>query len=357
MTIINTTSQEITSVEWAVIGAGPAGIAAVGQLLERKIPGDKILWIDPHFKLGDFGCLWGNVDSNTTVSFFTDYLKHLKSFEYDGSHPHFEFDDLGLDQTCKLHYMHKPLAFITTKLREKVKSFVGSVDKINLSKKLWNLKLHDGNILCAKNVILATGATPKNMVPPENVEIIHLQDALNPEALAQHCSPTDKVAVFGASHSAVIIIRDLLALNVNKVINFYHNPLKFAVNLGDWILFDDTGLKGKAATWARENLNGTLPTNLERIYSSRENVAEYLPFCTKVIYAIGFAKRTPLIEGYPEWTYNPHNGIIAPGLFGVGIGFPESKTDPYGNTESRVGLRKFMYYLDEAIPLWLKYSV
>ena len=348
--------SKLHTFEWAVIGAGPAGIAAVGQLLERGIPGNTILWLDPYFAIGDFGLLWGNVDSNTTAGFFSDYLQHLKSFEYN-AHPHFDFDDLALEQTCKLSLMYKPLAWITNILRGKVESRSGSVDKLNLTQRLWNLKLHDGTTVSAKNVILATGATPKNMVAPENVEIINLYNALNPELLTKYCSQDDTIAVFGSSHSAIIIIRDLLNLKVKKVINFYHNPLKFAVNLGDFILFDDTGLKGNAAIWARENLNGTLPTNLERIYSSHENVAEHLPLCTKVIYAIGFTKRAPLIEGFPEWTYNSHNGIIAPGLFGVGIGFPESKIDPYGNVESSVGLRQFMYYVDNVIPVWLKYTI
>ncbi|HXL73262.1 MAG TPA: pyridine nucleotide-disulfide oxidoreductase, partial [bacterium] len=36
--------------DWAIAGAGPAGIAALGQLLDRGIAGEKILWLDPHFE-------------------------------------------------------------------------------------------------------------------------------------------------------------------------------------------------------------------------------------------------------------------------------------------------------------------
>ena len=41
--------------DWAVIGAGPAGIAAIGKLLDAGIEPQRIAWIDPTFAVGDFG--------------------------------------------------------------------------------------------------------------------------------------------------------------------------------------------------------------------------------------------------------------------------------------------------------------
>ena len=49
------------------------------------------------------------------------------------------------------------------------------------------------------------------------------------------------------------------------------------------------------------------------------------------------------------------DGIIAPGLFGLGVAFPEYAEDPYGFGQYRVGLKKFMDYLDSVLPLWLLY--
>ena len=60
--------------QWAVVGAGPAGIAAVGKLLDNGILAEDILWFDPHFKVGDLGLHWHNVSSNTKVKFFNDFL-------------------------------------------------------------------------------------------------------------------------------------------------------------------------------------------------------------------------------------------------------------------------------------------
>lgn len=44
----------------------------------------------------------------------------------------------------------------------------------------------------------------------------------------------------------------------SKVLNFYRSPLRYAQNISDqhgtWVLRENTGLKGKAAEWARANL-------------------------------------------------------------------------------------------------------
>jgi cation diffusion facilitator CzcD-associated flavoprotein CzcO len=57
---------------WTVIGAGPAGIAAVGKLLDRGIADKDIAWIDPAFAAGDIGAKWRSVSSNTKVGTFLD---------------------------------------------------------------------------------------------------------------------------------------------------------------------------------------------------------------------------------------------------------------------------------------------
>ena len=49
---------------WAVIGAGPAGIISVGQLLEHGVSDYEILWIDPEFSPGRMGKYYGKVPSN-----------------------------------------------------------------------------------------------------------------------------------------------------------------------------------------------------------------------------------------------------------------------------------------------------
>ena len=98
------------------------------------------------------------------------------------------------------------------------------------------------------------------------------------------------------------------------------------------------------------------PKQIERYISNESNLARFLPECDKAIYAVGFKRRhTITIDGYEHSHYHPHVGIIGPGLFGLGIAYPEIKTDALGCIESQVGLWKFMVYLNKILPIWLKY--
>jgi len=345
-----------------VIGAGPAGIAAVGQLLDKQISSSQIIWIDPDFSVGDFGTKWSAVSSNTSVKLFNRFFNHCAAFNYQTAAHQFEINQFDERETCLLEYAVQPLRWITQSLRQKIVTLKKKVQYLELKDHHWNISVITSNgsnpeILLAKNVILATGSEPKSL-QLENIDEIPLTTALNPEVLSQTCAAEDVIAVFGSSHSAIIILKSLLEqTNVRQVINFYQDPLRYAVYFDDWILFDDTGLKGNTAKWAKEHLHGKMSDRLIRIASDAESIKTFLPQCTKAIYSIGFKRRDIIINGMATLKYNEHNGIIAPGLFGVGIAFPEAAVDRYGTLEYRVGLWKFMDYLTRILPLWLQYGV
>lgn len=345
-----------TSFKWTVIGAGPAGIAAVGKLLDQGIAPEQIAWIDPEFKVGDFGTQWHKVSSNTRIGLFFKFYESCASFNYSAFKDHCRIKDLNPTDTCLLDIAAEPLQHITQHLCEKVHSFTDKVQHLKLHDRHWELTLTHST-LRSKNVILATGAEPKSL-NFSGIADISVKTALDPDKLRAACQPHDVIAVFGASHSAMIILQSLLEeCNVRKVINFYLNPLRYAVYLSDWILFDDTGLKGKTAEWARTHIDGKQPPKLTRLISIEENIRTHLPLCTKAIYAVGFEKRLIPIEGMHQLEYNDRSGIIAPGLFGLGIAFPEAKLDPFGTLEYRVGLWKFMEYLNRVMSVWLQYGV
>ncbi|MDF1828395.1 MAG: FAD-dependent oxidoreductase [Legionellaceae bacterium] len=340
--------------EWAVVGAGPAGIAAIGKLLDQGIHPKKIAWIDPAFTVGDFGTRWQHVSSNTRVGLFLKFFERCQSFKYNTA-PDFDIHQTNPDHTCCLALAAKPLQWITEHLKQTVHSIQDTVQHLKLYDRCWHLQLAQ-QTLQAKQVILATGSEPKSLAFP-GVQEIPLRLALDPHQLAPICHTHDTVAVFGSSHSAVLIIKTLLEqCDVKHVMNFYLSPLRYAVYLDDWILFDDTGLKGNTATWAREHLDGKLPNKLTRVISNEENIRQYLPQCSHAIYATGFQKRLIPIEGMHSLEYNDRSGIIAPGLFGLGIAFPEAKIDRFGTLEHRVGLWKFMDYLERVLPVWMKYG-
>ena len=338
---------------WTVIGAGPAGIAAVGRLLDHGIAPEEIAWVDPAFAAGDLGAKWRSVSSNTQASLFLSYLHGSAAFRFSTAPP-MPLQEVDPDETCALALVADPLVWITAHLRERVKAFQTTATALFLERRRWRIETPLQQ-LTSKNVILAVGAVPKKLAYPQLTEI-PVEVALDPEKLADEPLTSVTVAVFGSSHSSMIVLPNLLRHPVKKVINFYRSPLTYAVYLDDWILFDDSGLKGQAADWARENIDGVYPDRLERCWVSSPDFDEKLAACDRVVYTVGFERRAlPETKQWGHLDYNPTNGILAPGLFGLGIAFPERATDRYGYVEYRVGLKKFMDHLDEVLPLWLRY--
>ncbi|KAJ3009182.1 hypothetical protein HKX48_008131 [Thoreauomyces humboldtii] len=344
--------------KWCVVGAGPAGIAAVGKLLDNGVPATDVVWVDPKFDVGLVGRKWRSVWSNTSVATFTRFLRASPAFEFDANKTDFTLRNMDQCATCQLGVVAEPLEAVTATLMGKVVCVLDSVSAVQrLSpSKPWNLQLVGGCTLRSTNVVLAVGSKPRTMNSGE-VPILPVEQALDVEVLRTKVSPSDSVAVFGSSHSAIMIVRDLLACGASNVVNFYVDPLVYAVFFPDGkILHDNTGLKGKTADWAKANLeDGKLPSNIQRYKSTKENIAKHLPACTKVIYAIGFQQEDSLrVQGLPQpIPYDNKTGAIAPGLYGTGIAFPELGPDAAGNMELRVGMWKFIEYLSRVVPKWV----
>ncbi|SOJ57991.1 hypothetical protein MSIMFB_05473 [Mycobacterium simulans] len=338
---------------WTVIGAGPAGIAAVGKLLDHGVPQHRIGWIDPHFAAGDFGQKWRAVPSNTTVALFLSYLNASPSFRF--AEAAFELAAVDPNQTCKLGLVAEPLVWITEHLSQRVPTHRTTATALQLQNRCWTIETEHGPIT-SENVVLCVGATPRKLAHP-NLREIPLDVALNPDRLAEESLDNATVAVFGSSHSTMIVLPHLLDRPVKKVINFYRSPLRYAVAYQDWTLFDDSGLKGQAAQWARENIDGAQPDRLQRVLVSSPEFDERIAECDHVVYTVGFERRQ--LPETPQWgrlEHNPTNGILAPGLFGFGIAYPEYRLDPLGCGQFRVGLSKFMEYLDTVLPVWMDYA-
>jgi cation diffusion facilitator CzcD-associated flavoprotein CzcO len=339
---------------WTVIGAGPAGTAAVGKLLDQGAAPEKIAWVDPAFAGGDLGGKWRSVSSNTQVGLFLSYLNDSAAFRFSSAPP-MPLQEVDPQETCALALIADPLVWIIEHLRERVQVFQTTATALSLERRQWRIETQQHE-LASKNVILAVGAVPKKLSYP-HLDEIPLEVALDPEKLAQQPLENATVAVFGSSHSTMIALPNLLRHPVGRVINFYRSPLRYAVYLDDWILFDDTGLKGQAAAWARENIDGVHPERLERCWIGSPDFAEKVAACDRVIYTVGFERRTlPVTKQWGQLDYNPVNGILAPGLFGLGVAFPEFATDPHGYGQYRVGLKKFMDHLNAVLPLWLRYA-
>jgi len=342
--------------EWAIIGAGPAGLATVGLLIDSGINPDDMAIIDPAFTVGDFGAYWGEVYSNTTVENFLEFLSQIQSFKFSQQLNTFDLESMPKSGFCQLKKVSEVLQWVTGHLEQSVSFHYDKAVSLNIFNGCWQINLDQGKQLQSKQVVLATGADPKTLSFP-NVKEINLYYALNPKKLTNMVASDDIVAVFGSSHSSMIIIKNLLDVGVKKVVNFYLTPHRYAVNMGDWTLYDNTGLKGLTAEWVHKNISQHLDSRIERYISNDQNIKKHMNQCNKGVYPIGFKPRSLDIKNTDVKQYDPHTGIIAPGLFGVGIAFPQVVIDPFGNKEFNVGLNKFMRDIKKVLPIWKKYHI
>src|SRR6187402_1585065 len=230
-------------------------------------------------------------------------------------------------------------------------------------------------------LVLCTGSSPSTgPLPVTNIREIGLDPALNPPLLATIIPSDSKVTVgvIGASHSAILVLRNLynLASSTHPQLRikwFTRHPLRYAEERDGWIFRDNTGLKGDVAVWAKDNLEEeVLPSSdvsrfLEKVSTTREKeqetYLEHLPACTHVVQAIGFHQNEiPLLEKNGEKLDIVYNDTTAgftnkkgeriEGLYAAGIAWPERVVDPEGNVEYAVGLAKFMNYLKRVVADW-----
>jgi hypothetical protein len=212
--------------------------------------------------------------------------------------------------------------------------------------------------------------------------------------------PDDKpsvVGIIGNSHSGILATMNFWMVATDKsrekrrdvkVINFQRREILFAEYRDDGIVWDNSGLKGKTADWAKEHMlhpsagdEGIITQiRLDKTSQSEEEVyAHYLPQCTHLVYAVGYEK-SPLprirINGeivkdhdlefdmHTSGFYRTRTGDSdskpskrkekerVHGLYGTGIAFPEETEDPEGHVEAAVGLAKFFKFAERVKGDW-----
>ncbi|KAI1766948.1 pyridine nucleotide-disulfide oxidoreductase-domain-containing protein [Hypoxylon sp. FL1150] len=381
-----------------VVGAGPAGIAVVGNLLELLPPDATVLWVDDRFRGGRINAHYREVPSNTKVKLFLDYAQAVEPFrDIVKSTPKpnsiTALQDLNANDTCPLGKAGDMLLTLTSGLSKnpQVKTshaIVSDVQWVNANSS-WNMRVDDEKLgtsasVEAPIVVYCTGSSP-TVIPlpasiPQQPSILNLDVALKPSLLEEQV-PRDRelcVGVIGASHSAILVLMNLVQLRMNShpllSVRWFTRAknLKYAKDMGDWILYDNTGLKGLAANFAKKHLDGENFTSshvsgfITRVDCSggtdRELQAfvQEMPSCDYLVQAVGYT-RHPLPGLHQNLRYNHETGGFledstnapVPGLFGAGIAFPEKVIDPHGNVEYSVGFIKFMRYLKKIVPQWI----
>ncbi|KAF2769037.1 hypothetical protein EJ03DRAFT_363351 [Teratosphaeria nubilosa] len=391
-----------------VVGAGPAGVTVVGNLLERKV--EPILWVDDGFDGGRVNRKYREVPSNTKVALFIDFATAVAPFRKIVSGVPGKDDKLqdlrSLDQGkgCQLSHAADMVLMLTEGLKrtpgvvtQQGKMVEAVLDDVSGK---WDVKIDPSNASAqnvtsakAQRVVLCTGSSPSTQPFPGNVadaEPLDLDEALSPTKLSKLLSPLGPttVSVIGASHSAILVLRNLYNLASSskpdlKIRWFTRHALRYAEYMDGWILRDNTGLKGEVAVWAKQHLepevfpDSPVSQYIEAIsydkQMEQETFHERLPGSDFICQAIGY-NRDPIptlktssgkeITPYYDhekgsFTYVKESGCGTignlaplPGVYGAGIAWPERVKDPHGNVEYAVGFFKFMKYIKRVSPEW-----
>ncbi|KAK7415699.1 hypothetical protein QQX98_005734 [Neonectria punicea] len=404
------------SAEAVVVGSGPSGIAIIGTLLHHLSPGRRLCWADPRFRAGRIHERYREVPSNTRVDLFAKFATAVTPLQrvVDSTPAPNAFTALGQlqqDQGCSLSYAADLCLMLTEGLAREFPSVArhqGNVANATLDKhtSTWTVALDGSEHVTTRRLILCTGSSPISETLPalqqgplsgQKIASVHLDTALKSSLLAQQLDSEVPVtiAVVGASHSAILVLMNLCNLastsHPKLRIKWFtrHKNLRYAEHKDGWILYDNTGLKGQAAQWARQNLEDeTFPSSqyssiITRLWTQPGNGEDSvyqaeLPGCTHIVQAIGYRRdpipelslldstnvqRQKLAVDYDNdtgrfWDASESEAAMAerqhvPGLFGAGIAFPERVKDPAGNVEQAVGLWKFMNFTRKAVPQWL----
>lgn len=322
--------------QWVVVGAGPAGIAAIGQLIDADIPLKKIAWIDPSFTVGDFGTAWRQVLSNTTIESFIKFYKAFEAFGFACRPQPFLIERAKPEGVCPLIIAAEPLRWITQTLRNKVLSICDKVLSLNHTSIGWQLYLASGQQLTTKKVILALGARARTL-PYPNLITIPFKTAMHSELLKQAVHADDTIAVFGSYQSARTVEEHLAKTKALNIIHFYRSERSFDQHVASL----------------------PLASHIECYPITPSNLITHIPRCNKAIYAVGFTRREIKIAGLPDdFLYDSQTGVIAPGIYGLGIAFPETIPYTMGRLTYHVSaIWPFVKYLKRIFPAWLNEQI
>lgn len=325
--------------EWAIVGAGFAGITALAVLLDAGIKPCSVAWIDPEFNVGRVGKYYREVPGNIQTKHLIEYVQDCPYFEHIESSSLQKLYTYPAEQFQKLEVIVDPLLDFTAHLQKMVVPIQDSITLLTRVDNHWVLE-SSNRMLYAKKVILAIGAHPKRL----NYDIpdISLDDAFDKEKLMNFVSPDDSVAVFGGMHSAILVLKNLCDCCVKQIVNFY---------LEDYF-HGSPGLEGVASMWAEEVLEKNPPANLIRVINTAENIAKILPTCTKAVYAIGYESNKILINDSPDVMFDEYTGMIDEDLYGIGIAFPPTGIFN-GQKIAKNGLYAYLVYAKKLMPHWI----
>ncbi|KAL7422646.1 hypothetical protein Q5752_001937 [Cryptotrichosporon argae] len=356
----------------AVVGAGPGGLAAVCGLLDRRA--GRVLWVDRSWAGGRLNERYREISSNTKVGIYLDALgssptcaRTMAALPADCAVR--EMERMDRDGTCRLSLAGDVVRLLIDALRARddvdcVRADLPSAEWISRDE-TWTLDLPSSPR--ARELVLATGSLP--LTPTwhttynASLTALDLDMVLSPSLLAAALPASARVVVIGGSHSGVLALRNLYELSVRRtdgarIMGVGRHAVRYAEYRADGVVWDNTGLKGDTAAWARAVLAGAHDGRLNFVVipqgREEETYSEILADATHIVYAVGYARapipRLSLDGEQVEPAFEPASnsftarGKRVPALRGAGIAFPKRSTDPKGHEEDAVGVAKFFKF-------------
>ena len=411
----------MTHFEAVVLGAGPGGLATVAGLLDGGL--HSILWIDRTFEGGRLNQLYREISScvlhipprhlqglrrrNTKVGIYLDTMRSSSTctrIMADAPKPNAitRLEEIDREETCQLSLAGDMIRLLMDGILgfDGVEKVVGEVEEAilqvrqdprNRSRPMaenclqdsnWTLRLPSRDSITTSRFFLCTGSypTPAHFHETYNPKLSVLDlDRCMVRSTLPSMFPKDRpsiIAVIGNSHSGILVCRNLYEAAREgdrdlRIVNFRRRPIKYAEYRDDGIVFDNTGLKGATADWAKRVMEQDADSNvLQQIDLEMDQDSIYrkhLPRCTHIVYAIGYtpsALPRLFVEGQrvdQDLDFDMHtSGFRIPGqkemvkgLFGCGIAFPEMVEDPDGHVEAAVGVGKFFKFAERVKGDWV----
>lgn len=264
--------------------------------------------------------------------------------------------------------------------------------------------------MTAPQLHLSTGSHPSRLdlhTPYPDISVLDLDQVMVLSSLPSLLPSGKKsvVGIIGNSHSGVLAAMNLWTIATSSaspssetkekeveeegkekrdlnIINFQRREILFAEYRNDGIVWDNSGLKGRTAEWARQHMsndknkteNGETETEdgiIKQIRFDKSPKSEdeiykhYLPQLTHLIYAVGYHRNTlpPITINSirvkdEELEFDMHSSGFhyknerVKGLYGTGIAFPEETEDPEGHVEAAVGFGKFVKFAERVKGEW-----
>lgn len=300
----------------SIVGFGVSGMILFLELMKSKTDCSTICIFDPNWLGGDLVVKYGNVLSNTPWSKTRNVLSQ---YDFASSGINYGDSKYTMDDLMPVSDMAICLMIVCTPFLKKVKQVTGFVKEILQLESCWQISVNETTML-SKNVYLCSGSDSK--VIDLEIPNIPLEIALDLERLRHFVIAGEHVAVFGCSHSGLIIMKNLHT--VGAIINGIYRGEKPFYYSRDGVY---NGIKGDIVEFA-DNVNSIESIKLN-CWNDPLKIHKILSKCDKIVVATGFKRRSFDLLGLGGTKIDGNNydyktGIIdnKKGLYGCGIAYP-----------------------------------